>query len=48
MELNFYHLVVIPVFIIIGRILDVSIGTTKIMLISKGYRSVSAILGFFE
>ncbi|MGB9701873.1 MAG: DUF2179 domain-containing protein [Candidatus Kapaibacteriota bacterium] len=48
LQLDFYHLIVIPIFIIFGRILDVSIGTTKIILISKGYRSISTILGFFE
>jgi len=48
LQFDFYHLIVIPIFIIIGRILDVSIGTTKIILISKGYRTISTVLGFFE
>jgi len=47
-ELDFFHLVIIPLLIILARTLDVSIGTLKIILISKGYRAVSAILGFFE
>lgn len=48
MELDFFHLVVIPILIISARILDVSFGTIKIILISKNYRGISAILGFLE
>lgn len=48
LQLDFFHLVIIPFLIILARVLDVSIGTLKIILISKGYRSVSAVLGFFE
>jgi uncharacterized protein YebE (UPF0316 family) len=40
--------VVIPLFIIVARILDVSIGTIRIIFVSKGYRFVAPILGFFE
>jgi len=48
LQFNFFSLVVIPILIILGRILDVSLGTLKIILISKGYRTISALLGFFE
>jgi uncharacterized protein YebE (UPF0316 family) len=48
LQLDFFHLVIIPILIILARVLDVSIGTLKIILISKGYRSLSSILGFFE
>lgn len=48
MQLDFFHLVVIPILIISARILDVSLGTIKIILISKNYRGISAILGFLE
>lgn len=48
LQLDFFHLVIIPLLIILARVMDVSIGTLKIILISKGYRSVSAVLGFFE
>lgn len=40
--------VLTPLLIIIARILDVSLGTIRIILIGKGYRSVAAFLGFFE
>jgi uncharacterized protein YebE (UPF0316 family) len=38
----------IPVFIFFARILDVSIGTLRIMFVSKGYRGKATILGFVE
>jgi uncharacterized protein YebE (UPF0316 family) len=40
--------VVIPLLIITARILDVSIGTIRIIFVSKGYKSLAPILGFFE
>lgn len=38
----------LPLFIFIGRISDVTIGTIRIIMISRGKRTLSAILGFFE
>ncbi len=35
-------------FIFFARICDVSIGTVRIVLISRGYRSIAPIFGFFE
>jgi len=35
-------------FIFLARICDVSIGTIRIVMISRGYRSVAPIFGFFE
>jgi uncharacterized protein YebE (UPF0316 family) len=40
--------VIIPVFIFIARILDVSIGTIRIIFVGKGYRLLAAFLGFVE
>jgi uncharacterized protein YebE (UPF0316 family) len=37
-----------PLVIIGARILDVSIGTVRIILISKGRKRIAPILGFFE
>lgn len=39
---------VIPGLIIIARIIDVSIGTMRIILISKGMRALAGFLGFAE
>ena len=35
-------------FIFFARVLDVSIGTMRIILISRGYRFIAPVLGFFE
>jgi len=45
---NLFGLVIMPIFIFLARISDVSIGTMRIILISKGYRSIAPILGFVE
>ncbi|MEW6525168.1 MAG: DUF2179 domain-containing protein [Spirochaetota bacterium] len=34
--------------IFVARIFDVSIGTMRIILMARGYRSIAPILGFFE
>ncbi len=38
----------IPVLIALARVVDVSIGTIKIIFIAKGYRFIAPILAFFE
>lgn len=38
----------IPIFIFFARILDVSIGTLRIMFVSKGFRGKATLLGFVE
>jgi uncharacterized protein YebE (UPF0316 family) len=53
MESSFFnsHLfsyVLIPLFIFMARICDVSIGTMRIIFVSKGKRNIAPILGFFE
>ena len=40
--------VVIPILIMLARICDVSLGTVRIMLISKGYRNIAPLIGFLE
>ncbi|HOE61434.1 MAG TPA: DUF2179 domain-containing protein [Kiritimatiellia bacterium] len=40
--------VVVPLLIFVARILDVSIGTLRVIFVSKGYRLYAPILGFFE
>jgi uncharacterized protein YebE (UPF0316 family) len=40
--------VLLPLFIFFARIIDVSLGTIRIILISKGIRGVAAMLGFVE
>ncbi len=42
------HPVFWPVFIIMARITDVSIGTVRTICVVRGYRAIAAGLGFFE
>jgi uncharacterized protein YebE (UPF0316 family) len=43
-----YTWAVLPALIFIARICDVSLGTIRVIFISKGYRFWAPILGFFE
>jgi uncharacterized protein YebE (UPF0316 family) len=40
--------IVLPVLIFLSRILDQSIGTLRLIFVSKGFRKIAPILGFFE
>lgn len=43
-----YHYVILPILIFFARITDVSIGTIRIIVVSRGNRMIAPILGFFE
>ena len=43
-----YQYVVLPLIIFFARICDVSLGTLRIVFISKGRRNIAPFLGFFE
>lgn len=43
-----WSLVGLPLLIFAARILDVALGTIRIVSVSKGYRSLAPVLGFFE
>lgn len=43
-----YSFVLIPLLIFFARITDVSIGTLRIVFISKGYKYLAPVFGFFE
>ncbi|MFH1212469.1 MAG: DUF5698 domain-containing protein, partial [Candidatus Neomarinimicrobiota bacterium] len=43
-----YQWVVIPLLIFLARITDVSIGTVRIIQVSKGNKLLASFLGFFE
>lgn len=45
---NLFIYVLLPVLIFMARICDVSIGTLRIIFVSKGKRNIAPILGFFE
>lgn len=44
----FYTFILIPLLIFLARITDQSIGTLRIIFISKGYKAIGPMLGFFE
>jgi uncharacterized protein YebE (UPF0316 family) len=45
---GWFSYLIIPFFIFFARICDVSIGTMRIIFVSKGKRNIAPILGFFE
>ncbi|MFH0866794.1 MAG: DUF2179 domain-containing protein [Bacteroidota bacterium] len=40
--------VILPILIFLARIVDVSIGTIRLIFVSKGLKAVAPLLGFFE
>jgi uncharacterized protein YebE (UPF0316 family) len=40
--------IIIPILIFLGRMTDVTIGTMRLIFVSKGYKLVAPLLGFFE
>jgi len=48
MEFDFVGIILVPILIFLARIGDVSIGTIRIIFVSKGYRYLAPLLGFFE
>lgn len=45
---NAFTYIVLPIAIFLARIADVSLGTLRIMFVSKGMRQIAPIIGFFE
>ena len=45
---DFYVWVVIPLLIFLARIADVSIGTIRVIFVSRGLKYLAPIVGFFE
>lgn len=43
-----FSLVIVPAFIFLARICDVTIGTMRIIFISRGMKIIAPVLGFFE
>ena len=48
MESHFFNWVLLPMLIFCARIIDVSLGTLRILYISRGKRAIAAALGFVE
>ena len=47
-DTDFFSYVIMPFLIFLARICDQSIGTMRIIFVSKGKRNIAPILGFFE
>ena len=45
---DWYAWVILPVVIFIARIIDVTLGTIRIIFVSRGLKKYAPILGFFE
>jgi uncharacterized protein YebE (UPF0316 family) len=45
---DFFSYIVMPLLIFLARICDQSIGTMRIIFVSKGKKNIAPILGFFE
>lgn len=48
LQSDLFAWVILPSLIFIARVLDVSIGTIRLIFVSKGIRILAPILGFFE
>lgn len=47
-DLDIFRWVILPLLIFAARILDVSIGTIRIVFVSRGQKAVAPLLGFIE
>lgn len=45
---NMYNWVVLPLIIAFARILDVSVGTIRVIFVARGYKYLAPVLGFVE
>ncbi len=43
-----YNWVVLPLLIAMARIVDVTVGTIRVIMVSRGYKNIAPILGFGE
>lgn len=48
MDPQIVNWIVVPLLIFVARIADVSLGTIRVVFISKGFKALSAFVGFFE
>lgn len=48
MSSDLFAWVILPILIFLARIADVSIGTIRVIFISKGFKFIAPFLGFFE
>ena len=47
-DIQIYQYIILPLIIFVARICDVSLGTMRIVFVSKGKKNIAPFLGFFE
>ncbi len=47
-HIEVYNYVILPLLIAIARIMDVSVGTIRLIFVSRGYKYMAPALGFVE
>jgi uncharacterized protein YebE (UPF0316 family) len=47
-DFDYFSWIILPLIIFLSRVCDVSLGTLRHVFISKGYRKIVPVLGFFE
>lgn len=47
-ESTAFIFIILPILVFLARVMDVSIGTLRIIFVSKGLKNFAALLGFFE
>ena len=45
---HFFAYILVPLLICLARVIDVSLGTLRVILVTKGSKSIAPFLGFFE
>jgi len=45
---NYYRWLMLPFLIFVARVMDVSLGTVRVIFISRGYKYLAPVVGFFE
>ena len=48
LSFGFYTWLILPILIFIARVLDVSLGTVRVIFVSKGLKYLAPVVGFFE
>lgn len=48
MEFTWFDFVILPLLIMLARIVDVSLDTIRVIMVSKGYKNLAPFVGFFQ
>lgn len=48
LQSDLYNWVILPLLIALARVMDVTVGTIRVIMVSRGYKNIAPILGFVE